>query len=664
MLESPAGMSDELERTPAERKLFPQVTADVEVEEQRAVDECRFQDKRLHNGMGSVEFDFKGSTGPPKYRQRMDQKDSLKSIRAKMSALVSVLEPVLRDEYLHITSNIASMHHPLDPSERALCDVCFSDLFSRARFCRSCGFELPHCSIDENPTHEQDLLVPVSRFRAEDIQTLLEQMGTFSATFSASSPPSMSLAPLPRYLASTLDWTPADFVSPHHQVQKAAIVPVICEGILSMKQIFLTPAYFMQTFGEENVDLIDCESGVFKEGTLDDILRLYDTPRGPHDRVLKVKDWPSQDTFRDGKFAELYEEFEYCLPFPNLTRLNGRDNLAAHFPDNAGLPPDLGPKVYFALAAKQGDGHHGSTRLHCDLTDAVNVCVFAAQQSDGSPGGARWDIFSPEDTMRLRKVLRAHTEPEDPVFAQNTYLTPAQLHELERNHNVKPYTFFQHEGEAVFIPAGCAHQVSNVTNAIKIACDFVSTEHLSTTIGLVSTFRQDRISKRSGDDVLQVYTTLLHAWCSLVRFHELYSKHHDMDLEGCDEDLSTLGPLAVDANSFDEAINVQTDHAPPHVTPIRSGPSPTKHGSQSRRRRKAGSRRKGGLSCPISSCSRQNFARVGLLDHINDIHTEYRMEGDVLKRLRDVVSCSLEEFLMTISDHVDKRHKLLEKAIG
>ncbi len=120
----------------------------------------------------------------------------------------------------------------------------------------------------------------------------------------------------------------------------------------------------------------------------------------------------------------------------------------------------LGPKVYFALAAKQDDGHHGSTRLHCDLTDAVNVCVFAAQQSDGSPGGARWDIFSPQDTTRLGKILRVHTEPEDPVFAQNTYLTPAQLRELELNHNIKPYTFFQREGEAVFIPAGCAHQVS------------------------------------------------------------------------------------------------------------------------------------------------------------------------------------------------------------
>jgi len=115
--------------------------------------------------------------------------------------------------------------------------------------------------------------------------------------------------------------------------------------------------------------------------------------------------------------------------------------------------------VYFALAAKQAGDCHGSTRLHCDLTDAVNVCVFAAQQSDGSPGGARWDIFSPQDTTRLRTVFQVHTEHEDPVLAQNTYLTPAQLHDLELNHGIKAYTVFQHEGEAVFIPAGCAHQV-------------------------------------------------------------------------------------------------------------------------------------------------------------------------------------------------------------
>jgi JmjC domain, hydroxylase len=119
----------------------------------------------------------------------------------------------------------------------------------------------------------------------------------------------------------------------------------------------------------------------------------------------------------------------------------------------------IGPKVYFALEAKQDDGHHGSTRLHCDLTDAVNVCVFATQQNDGSPGGARWDIFSPDDTTRLRKVLWVHGSAEDPILAQSTYLGPSMLHELELQHGIKASTFIQHEGDAVFIPAGCAHQV-------------------------------------------------------------------------------------------------------------------------------------------------------------------------------------------------------------
>ena len=176
-------------------------------------------------------------------------------------------------------------------------------------------------------------------------------------------------------------------------------------------------------------------------------------------------------------------------------------------------------------------------------------------------------------------------------------------------------------------------QVSNVTNTIKIACDFISVEHLSTTIGLVSTFRLHRISKQSGDDVLQLYTTLLHAWCSLVRFHELYSKHPDMDSEGayslypsqysyssltdCDGDRSTLRPSAADLNSFVEAMDLQADHAPPQVMPLSSGPSLSAiHISQSRKRRKTGPRRKGNLNCPVSPCLKQNFGRIGLLDHM------------------------------------------------
>ena len=95
---------------------------------------------RWYNHLGSVGFEFKGPPGPPTYRQRMDQRDPLKSIRAKMvsslpcwspisqccifkSALVTILEPVLRNEYSHISSSIDTVYHPLQPRERASCGM-------------------------------------------------------------------------------------------------------------------------------------------------------------------------------------------------------------------------------------------------------------------------------------------------------------------------------------------------------------------------------------------------------------------------------------------------------------------------------------------------------------------------------------------------------------
>ena len=131
----------------------------------------------------------------------------------------------------------------------------------------------------------------------------------------------------------------------------------------------------------------------------------------------------------------------------------------------------LGPKVYFALAATQDDDHHGSTRLHCDLTDAINICVFAARHGDGSPGGARWDIFSPHDTTQLRKVLQVHDDHEDPILAQTVYLNPSVMRELEHRYDIKACTFIQREGDAVFIPAGCAHQVSHSLICVAVALD-------------------------------------------------------------------------------------------------------------------------------------------------------------------------------------------------
>lgn len=54
--------------------------------------------------------------------------------------------------------------------------------------------------------------------------------------------------------------------------------------------------------------------------------------------------------------------------------------------------------------------------------------------------------------------------------------------------------------------------MSNASDAIKIACDFLSVESLEATEHLVREFRQQRLATGSGDDVLQLYKTLWYAW--------------------------------------------------------------------------------------------------------------------------------------------------------
>jgi lysine-specific demethylase 3 len=79
------------------------------------------------------------------------------------------------------------------------------------------------------------------------------------------------------------------------------------------------------------------------------------------------------------------------------------------------------------------------------------------------------------------------------------------------------------QGQAVFIPAGCAHQVCNLADCIKIALDFVSTresrelivgfradatDNVSRCQQLTQDFRTENFVKAWKEDVLQLYNVL------------------------------------------------------------------------------------------------------------------------------------------------------------
>lgn len=192
------------------------------------------------------------------------------------------------------------------------------------------------------------------------------------------------------------------------------------------------------------------------------------------------------------------------------------------------------PKAYVAQGTRNSNPHPGSTILHMDLTSAVNVMVWT-DNIDSKPGYAIWHIFAPEDADTLHKFLcddLGINDVGDPIHAQCVCLTPSLLERLYSSYKICPHEIRQYHRDAIFIPAGCAHQVcmqalyrrglqsnqrqvSNVTDSIKISLDLLDSDSLVRTLAVAQEFRAHRLATRYGEDVLQVFNVLWHTWCSL-----------------------------------------------------------------------------------------------------------------------------------------------------
>ncbi|CAL0308865.1 unnamed protein product [Lupinus luteus] len=144
-------------------------------------------------------------------------------------------------------------------------------------------------------------------------------------------------------------------------------------------------------------------------------------------------------------------------------------------------------------------------------------------------GGAVWDIFRRQDVPKLIEYLRKHQKefrhlynlPVDsvihPIHDQTLFLNERHKKQLKREFNVEPWTFEQHLGEAVFIPAGCPHQVRNRQSCIKVALDFVSPENVGECLHLTEEFRLLPKNHRAKEDKLEVKKLTLYAVSAAVR---------------------------------------------------------------------------------------------------------------------------------------------------
>jgi len=258
--------------------------------------------------------------------------------------------------------------------------------------------------------------------------------------------------------------------------------------------------------------------------------------------MLKLKDFPPEREFRE-HFPRYFQDFCEFLPCPLHARpLDGALNMHPFLPRRMN-PPDAGPKTYIAMGRHREGGEGDSvTKLHMDISDAVNVLAYvagppAARARTGprAPGpdwdgaGAVWDVFRREDRDALRRFLRDHAsefrhgragvDPTgDALLNQQCMLTEAHRRTLREEYGVEAWTFEQHLWEAVFLPAGTPHQVRNLRPCLKVAVDFVAPEsvrhaldHCALLRDVALRDRREGSGRHAQEDKLQGEAILIHA---------------------------------------------------------------------------------------------------------------------------------------------------------
>ncbi|KAI4459227.1 jmjc domain-containing histone demethylation protein [Holotrichia oblita] len=361
-----------------------------------------------------------------------------------------------------------------------------------------------------------------------------------------------------------------------------------------------TPDAFIRDFGDEKNDLVNCLTGnlvlnqpmrKFWEGFEHLSRRLKDEKGNP--MLLKLKDWPPGEDFAEmlpTRFADLMK----VLPLSEYTHRNGRLNLASRLPD-CFVRPDLGPKMYNAYGSALYPSK-GTTNLHLDISDAVNVMVYVGIPKDGDSEehikeafraideagcdiltrrrvrdkgelpGALWHIYNARDADKIRDLLNKVVvekggclEPNhDPIHDQSCYLDGPLRERLYKEYGVEGYAIVQCLGDAVFIPAGAPHQVRNLHNCIKVAEDFVSPENVSHCFHLTQEFRDLSDTHTNHEDKLQIKNIIYHAVKdSLSTLTSILNKHAvKLEKDGGDRTNSSTG-------CADELSNTTLDSTEP-----------------------------------------------------------------------------------------------------
>ncbi|KAH0719323.1 hypothetical protein KY285_015354 [Solanum tuberosum] len=192
--------------------------------------------------------------------------------------------------------------------------------------------------------------------------------------------------------------------------------------------------------------------------------------------------------------------------------------------DHKGFPGDAlnvsseGDFSKFSPVGDRGDGQYADTDSNANemlvdqesrVTSQTGVDNLSHEDlngsslnsSDSSHSGALWDVFRRQDVPMLIEYLRLHWKKHgdsdhvtddsvpSPLYDGIVYLNEHHKRKLKELFGIEPWSFEQHLGEAIFIPAGCPFQVRNLQSTVQLGLDFLSPESLGEAVRMAEEIR-------------------------------------------------------------------------------------------------------------------------------------------------------------------------------
>ncbi|GJS94539.1 lysine-specific demethylase JMJ25-like protein [Tanacetum coccineum] len=140
--------------------------------------------------------------------------------------------------------------------------------------------------------------------------------------------------------------------------------------------------------------------------------------------------------------------------------------------------------------------------------------------------GAQWDVFRREDVPKLLEFLRKYSNelissyyPKKvvhPILDDSFYLDAFHKKYLKEEYDVEPWTFNQHVGEAVIIPAGCPYQVKKIKSCVNVVLESISPESASMGVKLSDEIRQLPVNHKAKGKMIDVKTMSIHSMNAAV----------------------------------------------------------------------------------------------------------------------------------------------------